>query len=61
MPQDIRKEEELEWDGNEYQSGQVRRIRYEKRDEIRYEPNKPNRRKDDGRRHGDLNIWKKRS
>lgn len=45
--------------GSEKRSGKDRRELKDRRDEIRFEPGKPDRRKDNGRRAEDNDLWTK--
>lgn len=59
MPHDTRTEDQLSWDGVERRSGDDRRSDCDRREEIRFEPHKPNRRHNTGRRKEDFNPWRK--
>ncbi|MEH6626004.1 MAG: hypothetical protein V7739_06155 [Motiliproteus sp.] len=61
MKNDARKEGEISWDGCEHRDGKDRRSKEDRREDIRYEPSKDNRRHNDGRRKKDDNLWKRRS
>lgn len=45
--------------GSEKRSGKDRRELKDRRDEIRFEPGKPDRRQNNGRRKGDDDLWTK--
>lgn len=45
--------------GSEKRSGKDRRELKDRRDEIRFEPGKPDRRQNSGRRKGDDDLWTK--
>ncbi len=47
------------WNGNEKRSGNDRRQQKDRRDDVRFEPGKPDRRKNRGRRKGDKDPWDK--
>ncbi|UTW12500.1 hypothetical protein [Marinobacterium rhizophilum] len=47
------------WNGNEKRSGTDRRQTTDRRDEVRFEPGKPDRRKNRGRRKTDQDPWSK--
>ena len=48
-----------EWDGANRRSGEDRRKRPDRREEVRFEPGKPDRRKNKGRRKEDGDPWSK--
>ncbi len=50
-----------EWNGIERRSGEDRRKQRDRREDIRFEPGKPDRRKNKGRRKGDADPWSKGS
>ncbi len=47
------------WNGNEQRSGTDRRQTTDRREEVRFEPGKPDRRKNRGRRTTDQDPWTK--
>ena len=49
------------WNGNERRSGNDRRQQKDRRDDVRFEPGKPDRRKNRGRREPDQDPWSKGS
>ncbi|MFC6669057.1 hypothetical protein [Marinobacterium aestuariivivens] len=52
-------DEEQEWNGIERRSGKDRRQNPDRREEVRFEPGKPGRRKNKGRRKEDGDPWSK--
>ncbi len=54
-------EDKNNWNGREKRSGTDRRKTNDRRDEIRYEPGKPDRRKNRGRREAEQDPWSKGS
>ena len=46
-----------EWDGQNRRHGHERRTHHDRREEVRFEPGKPDRRKNHGRRREDKDIW----
>lgn len=46
-----------QWSGRNRRSGQDRRQLHDRREEVRFEPGKPNRRKGRGRRKEDKDPW----
>ena len=48
------------WNGHERRSGRDRRTHHDRREEIRFEPGKTDRRKGHGRRKGEQDIWNHR-
>lgn len=52
-------EQEKEWNGIERRSGKDRRQLHDRREEVRFEPGKPDRRKNKGRRKEDQDPWSK--
>lgn len=57
MPNDGKDEAEINWDGKERRSGEDRRKSHDRRDDIRFEPGKPDRRKNRGRRKEEFDPW----
>lgn len=47
-----------QWHGRERRCGHDRRRRLDRRDEIRYEPGRQNRRRNRGRRLEDRDLWR---
>lgn len=50
---------ENEWHGRERRHTPDRRVQEERREEIRFEPGKKDRRQNRGRRSGDTDLWEK--
>ncbi|SEG22799.1 hypothetical protein [Marinobacterium lutimaris] len=50
---------EKEWHGHERRHTPDRRVQHERREEIRFEPGKKDRRHNRGRRSGDSDLWEK--
>ncbi|WP_432698560.1 hypothetical protein ACQUQP_09520 [Marinobacterium sp. YM272] len=46
-----------EWTGHERRSGEDRRQQPDRREDIRFEPGKKDRRQNRGRRKGDHDLW----